>query len=64
MLTREGFDVKIGNGIIIEKNGFKYSISSDRFIKMCELLTEPEENDLAKNIISSNGTERTSRNSD
>lgn len=60
VLKNDGFDVEIGNGILISKNGFKYSMNASNFIEMCELLSD---NSLVENNISTNGTKRINRNS-
>lgn len=56
VLKSEGFDVKIGNGIIISKNGFKCSINGNKFIEMCEILSKDS---LVENNISTHDTKRT-----
>ena len=63
ILKNEGFDIEIGNGIIISKDGFKYSVESETFIRMCTILSQPDDS-LVENDISMNGTTRTNRYSD
>lgn len=60
LLKSDGFDVKIGDGIIISKNGFNYYMRVDIFIKMCKKLSECS---LVENNISMNDTKGTYKNS-
>ena len=59
ILKKDGFDVEIGNGIIITKNGFKYTINGNKFIKMIETM---KENSLGENYILINGTKGINKN--
>lgn len=52
ILKKDGFDVEIGNGITIIKNGFKYTINGNKFIKMIETA---KENSLVEKDILING---------
>ena len=59
ILKKDGFDVEIGNGIIITKNGFKYTMNGNKFIKIVEIM---KENSLGENDILIDGAERINKN--
>ncbi len=42
ILQKEGFDIKIGNGIIITKDGFSYTMEGKKFIELCEVLSRAD----------------------